>query len=87
MEMLGDTETLGSGQVKQVSVVRVLIFAGQRLHDRLYSTREKRLLASKFCPEPSQQLQTALLSESGRRVAFRITLSRTTRKPAIHLVS
>jgi hypothetical protein len=75
-----------SCQVELANPGTALILECQCLHDRTGSHKEKNgFFASKFCQEPSQRLQTALLSENGRRITFRIMLSSANRKAAIYL--
>src|SRR5262245_45772862 len=58
----------GSCQVELVNPGTAMILECHCLHDRTdFHKKKNSFFASKFCQEPSQRLQTALLSENGRR--------------------
>jgi hypothetical protein len=79
-------QSTGSCQVELVNPGTALILEGQCLHDQADSHKEKNgFFASKFCQEPSQRLQMALLSENGQRIAIQIMPSIANRKAAIYL--
>ena len=79
-------QSTGSCQVELVNPGTALILEGQCLHDQADSHKGKNgFFASKFCQEPSRRLQTALLSENGRRIAIRIMPSIANRKAAVYL--
>jgi hypothetical protein len=78
-------QSTGSCQVELINPGTALILECQCLHDQTDSHKGKNgFFASKFCQEPSQRLQTALLSEKGQRIVFRIMPSSANRKAAIY---
>ena len=85
-DMTAIIQSTGSCQVELVNPGAALILEGQCLHDQADSHKGKNgFFAAKFCQEPSRRLQTALLSENGRRIAIRIMPSIANGKAAIYL--